>query len=173
MIRRPPRSKRTDTLFPYTTLFRSSHAALVAELPLALGGEGRLDLLVNAAGVLHSGERFGKVSAAILDDSFRTNAAGPLLLTQALAALLADGAKVANLSSELGSITDAGRFGTPSYCIRKAAQNMASVLLAHAMHARGIVVAALHPGWVQTDMGGPHAPLPAADPGRGARAGAG
>src|SRR3546814_2936160 len=92
---------------------------LVAELPLALGGEGRLDLLVNAAGVLHSGERFGKVSAAILDDSFRTNAAGPLLLTQALAALLADGAKVANLSSELGSITDAGRFGTPSYCISK------------------------------------------------------
>src|SRR3546814_13037994 len=29
MIRRPPRSKRTDTLFPYTTLFRSHHAALV------------------------------------------------------------------------------------------------------------------------------------------------
>src|SRR3546814_3825477 len=83
------------------------------------------------------------------------NAAGPLLLTQALAALLADGAKVANLSSELGSITDAGRFGTPSYCISKAAQNMASVLLAHALHERGIVVAALHPGWVQTDMGGP------------------
>src|SRR3546814_4824601 len=107
MSRRPPRSTPTDTLFPYTTLFRStslnalagdhpgrlhvlpldvadpkSHAALVAELPLALGGEGRLDLLVNAAGVLHSGERFGKVSAAILDDSFRTNAAGPLLLTQ-------------------------------------------------------------------------------------------
>src|SRR3546814_2178932 len=62
-----------------------SHAALAAELPLALGDGERLDLLVNAAGVLHSGERFGKVSAAILDDSFRTNAAGPLLLTQALA----------------------------------------------------------------------------------------
>src|SRR3546814_9079132 len=102
MIRRPPRSTRTATLFPYTTLFRS----------------------------------------------------------QALAALLADGAKVANLSSELGSITDAGRFGTPSYCISKAAQNMASVLLAHALHERGIVVAALHPGWVQTDMGGPNATVP-------------
>lgn len=152
-----------------------SHASLVAELPLALGDDGRLDLLVNAAGVLHSGERFGKVTAAILDDSFRTNAAGPFLLTQALAPLLADacpeqgrrGARVANLSSELGSITDAGRFGTPSYCISKAAQNMASVLLAHALQERGIVVAALHPGWVQTDMGGPNATVPAADSVRG------
>jgi len=152
-----------------------SHATLVAELPLALGEGERLDLLVNCAGVLHSGERFGKVTAAILEDSFRTNAAGPLLLTQALAPLLADaspgqgrsGARVANLSSELGSIAEAGRFGTPSYCISKAAQNMASVLLAHALRERGIVVVALHPGWVQTDMGGPNATVPAADSVRG------
>src|SRR5690606_29356474 len=105
------------------------HAALVAEPPLALGESERLALSVNGAGVLHSAERFGKVTAAILDDSFRTNAAGPFLLTQALAPLLADGARVANLSSELGSIAGAGRFGTPSYSISKAAQNMASVLL--------------------------------------------
>src|SRR3546814_67791 len=124
-------------ILPLDVADPKSHAALVAELPLALGGEGRLDLLVNAAGVLHSGERFGKVSAAILDDSFRTNAAGPLLLTQALAALLADGAKVANLSSELGSITDAGRFGTPRYCISKAAQHLASLRLRSAERPGG------------------------------------
>jgi len=144
-----------------------SHAALLAELPLVLGDDGRLDLLANVAGVLHSGERFGKVAAATLDDSFRTNAAGPFLLTQALAPLLADGARVANLSSELGSIAGASRFGTPSYCISKAAQNMASVLLAQALRERGIVVVALHPGWVQTDMGGPNAALPATDSVRG------
>src|SRR5690606_38334060 len=144
-----------------------SHAALLAELPLVLGDDGRLDLLANVAGVLHSGERFGKVAAATLDDSFRTNAAVPFLLTQALAPLLADGARVANLSSELGSIAGASRFGTPSYCISKAAQNMASVLLAQAVLERGIVVVALHPGWVQTDMGGPNAALPATDSVRG------
>jgi NAD(P)-dependent dehydrogenase (short-subunit alcohol dehydrogenase family) len=144
-----------------------SQAALAAELPLAIGDDARLDLLVNSAGVLHSGERFGKVTAAILEDSFRTNAAGPFLLAQALAPLLADGARVANLSSELGSIADAGRFGTPSYCISKAAQNMASVLLAHALRERGIVVVALHPGWARTDMGGPNATVPPADSVRG------
>lgn len=144
-----------------------SRAALVAELPLVLGEHDRIDLLANVAGVLHSGERFGGVEDAILDDSFRTNAAGPFLLVQALAPLLAEGARVANLSSELGSIADAGRFGTPSYCISKAAQNMASVLLAHALRERGIVVAALHPGWVQTEMGGPDATVPVTDSVRG------
>lgn len=144
-----------------------SQAGLARELPLVLGEDGRLGLLVNNAGVLHSGERFGKVSLDLLDDSFRINAAGPFLLTQALAPLLADGARVANLSSELGSIADAGRFGTPSYCISKAAQNMGSVLLAHALAARGVVVVALHPGWVQTDMGGPQSTLPAPDAVRG------
>src|SRR3546814_19468090 len=58
-----------------------SHAALVAELPLALGGDGRLDLLVNAAGVLHSGKRFGKLGAATPDDCFPPNHPGRLLQT--------------------------------------------------------------------------------------------
>ena len=131
-----------------------SRAELVRELPLVLGEDARLDLLLNNAGVLHSGERFGKVDAATLDDSLRTNASGPFLLTQALAPLLADGATVANLSSELGSIAGKDAFRTPSYSISKAALNMATALLARALGERGIVVLALHPGWVQTDMGG-------------------
>ena len=78
-----------------------SREAFAHELPLVCE---RLDLLVNTAGVLHSGERFGQLTEANFDDSFRINASGPLLLTQALAPLLADGAVVANLSSILGSI---------------------------------------------------------------------
>ena len=140
-----------------------SRAELVRELPLVLGEDARLDLLLNNAGVLHSGERFGKVDAATLDDSLRTNASGPFLLTQALAPLLADGATVANLSSELGSISGKDAFRTPSYSISKAALNMATALLARALAERGIVVLALHPGWVQTDMGGDGAEVPPQD----------
>ena len=137
-----------------------AHQRAIAELLRELllldddGDSDRLDLLVNCAGVLHSGERFGGIGAAHINDSFRTNAMGPFLLTQALAPRLRDGARVANISSELGSIAGLTRFGTPSYNISKAAQNMATALLAEALRPRGIVVVALHPGWVQTDMGG-------------------
>jgi len=139
-----------------------SIAALAGELPLA-GGPVPLDLLVNCAGVLHSGERFGRLDPATLVGSFRVNAMGPLLLTEALAPMLADGARVANISSILGSIASLGRFGSPSYDISKAAQNMATALLAKALADRGIVVVALHPGWAQTDMGGENATVPVAD----------
>lgn len=138
-------------VLPLDVADAKSRAELVRELPLV---GGRIDLLINNAGVLHSGERFGALSAAHLEDSFRTNAAGPLLLTEALAPTLSDGGCVANVSSQLGSIANTTRFGTPSYNISKAAQNMATVLLAHALHDRAIKVVALHPGWVQTDMGG-------------------
>lgn len=143
-----------------------SRASLVHDLPLVLGDD-RLDLLVNNAGVLHSGERFGHVEAAILEDSFRTNAIGPFLLAQALAPLLNDGARIANLSSVMASIASRGEFRSPSYCASKAAQNMLTVQLAQAVAARDIVVLALHPGWVQTEMGGEHATVPTADAVRG------
>lgn len=143
-----------------------SHAELVSEWPL-LAGEGeqppRIGLLVNNAGVLHAGERFGGIARDNLVHSFVTNAAGPMLLTQALAPLLADGARVVNLSSRLGSVSETGRFGTPSYAISKAALNMATAQLAQALAPRGIVVVAVSPGWVRTDMGGEKAEVEPAD----------
>ena len=146
-----------------------SRDELVRELPLLAGDDAppRIDLLVNNAGILHSGERFGSVPEANLVDSLRINAIGPFLLVQALAPLLADGARVANLSSQLGSIERVTRFGTPSYAISKAAQNMATAQLVHALGPRGIVVVALHPGWVQTEMGGAGADVTPEDSARG------
>ena len=190
-------------MLPLDVAEPKSRANLLHELPLVLaeeedGSPGKLDLVINNAGVLHSGERFGHVEQALLEDSLRTNAIGPFLLAQALAPLFsdvggvaggavnslpdtrsvdrapgpADGTQlrrtvVANISSQLGSIANTTRFGTPSYAISKAAQNMASALLARALGERGIVVLALHPGWVMTEMGGEHATLPTADAVRG------
>ena len=164
-------------VLPLDVADAKSRTRLAHELPLVLGRHldeepedgtpGTLDLLVNNAGVLHSGERFGHVEQALLEDSLRINAIGPFLLAQALAPLLRDAASsrtvIANISSQLGSIANTTRFGTPSYDISKAAQNMGSVLLARALAERGIVVLALHPGWVQTEMGGAQAQVAPAD----------
>jgi NAD(P)-dependent dehydrogenase (short-subunit alcohol dehydrogenase family) len=176
--RQPGRATALNTLageypgrlhvLPLDVATARSRDELVRELPLVLD-DARLDLLVNNAGVLHGGERFGQVAESDLETSLRTNAVGPFLLTQALAPLLADagsdgaGATVANLSSEIGSLAGRTEFRTPSYAMGKAAQNMGSVLLAKALAPRGIRVVALHPGWVRTDMGGPQATLAVED----------
>jgi NAD(P)-dependent dehydrogenase (short-subunit alcohol dehydrogenase family) len=120
-----------------------------------------LDLLLNNAGKLVPGERFGTVTADALSSSVQVNMVGAFMLTQALAPLLAKGehAIVANISSQLGSIARTESFYTPSYAISKAALNMATVLLARGLADSGVCVVAFHPGWVKTDMGGSGAPL--------------
>lgn len=123
-------------------------------------GEG-IEVLINCAGVLVSGERFGELVASTFDATLHTNVVGPLLLTQALAPLLARGtrARVINLSSELGSLTDTAHFYSPSYAVSKAALNMVTRLLAAELRQQGICVVSIHPGWVRTDMGGASAPI--------------
>jgi NAD(P)-dependent dehydrogenase (short-subunit alcohol dehydrogenase family) len=123
----------------------------------------RIGLLVNNAGMLVSGERFGAIEGKALRDSFAANAEGPFLLAQALAPRLADGAKVVNVSTSLGSIGGTASLHSPSYAISKAALNMASRLLSIALAPRGAVVVALSPGWVRTGMGGAAAPLAPAE----------
>jgi NAD(P)-dependent dehydrogenase (short-subunit alcohol dehydrogenase family) len=144
-------------LLPLDVADEKSRTAFARELPLVTDG---IDLLVNNAGVLHSGERWGSVTAANLEDSLRTNAMGPFLLTQALDAQLVDGASVANISSGMSSLGDDPEFNAPSYRISKTALNMATALLAKALAPRKIKVIALCPGWVQTDMGGNSAEIP-------------
>lgn len=77
-------------VLPLNVADPDSRAGFIAELPLALGEDARIDLLINNAGVLHSGERFGQLQPATLEDSLAVNAIGPLLLTQALAPWFAD-----------------------------------------------------------------------------------
>ena len=148
-------------VLPLDVASEKSRAELARELPLV--EDAPLDLLVNNAGVLHSGERWGHVDGAILEDSLRTNAVGPFLLAQALGPRLADGGVVANISSMMSSLATRTEFRSPSYCISKAAQNMATVMLDLALRPRGIRVVALCPGWVRTDMGGKDAEIDVAD----------
>ena len=66
-----------------------------------------LDLLINNAGVLVTGERYGELSAKAFTETFSVNVVGPLLLTQALTPLMTRGEspKVGNLSSDVGSLS--------------------------------------------------------------------
>jgi NAD(P)-dependent dehydrogenase (short-subunit alcohol dehydrogenase family) len=119
----------------------------------------RIDCLVNNAVMLVAGEHYGSIEAKALQDSFAAIAEGPFLLTQALAPRLSDAAKVVNISTGLASIAGANSLFSPSYSISKAALNMATKLTSIALADRGVVVIALSPGWVATDMGGANASL--------------
>jgi NAD(P)-dependent dehydrogenase (short-subunit alcohol dehydrogenase family) len=148
------------TVLPLTLPEPRSIAELVREIAAL---DLRIGLLINNAGLLVSGERFGAIEPKALRDSFAANAEGPFLLAQALAPRFAAKAKVVNLSTSLGSIGGTDSLYSPSYAISKAALNMASRLLSIALAAQGAIVVALSPGWVRTDMGGANAPLSASD----------
>lgn len=140
-----------------------SREELARELPLVLGEDARIDLLLLNAGVLHAGERFGTLDQAQLEHSVRTNAIGPLLLCQALAPWLARGVRVVAMSSRLGSISLVEEFRSPGYALSKAALNMVVAQLVHALAPQQAVLAAVSPGWARTDMGGPDAEVDPVD----------
>jgi NAD(P)-dependent dehydrogenase (short-subunit alcohol dehydrogenase family) len=92
---------------------------------------------------------------------YDTNALGPLRVARALRpALAAARGKIVSVTSLMGSIADNTSGGAYAYRMAKAALNMASKNLALELRDEGITSVVVNPGWVQTDMGGPSAPLP-------------
>ncbi|MBU2976980.1 SDR family oxidoreductase [Alteromonas sp. C1M14] len=110
-----------------------------------------IDWLINNAGVLGN-ESIRDWEPATIDYQFRVNALGPLLVTQILLSNLSEGGKIGLMTSRMGSMTDNGSGGYYGYRMSKAALNAAGVSLAHDLKAKGIAVALLHPGFVQTEM---------------------
>ncbi|WP_100657145.1 SDR family oxidoreductase [Alteromonas flava] len=118
----------------------------------ALGGV-QIDVLINNAGVL-ARESLEDWSPATIEQQFRVNALAPLLVTQVLLPRLSPGSKVGLITSRMGSMQDNGSGGYYGYRMSKAALNAAGVSMARDLHAQGIAVALLHPGYVQTEMVG-------------------
>ena len=114
-----------------------------------------LDILINNAGILRS-DAFGELDYDDMLLQFRVNALGPLRVTEALSGSLQEGAKVAIVTSRVGSIEDNGSGGNWGYRTSKAAVNMIGKNLMHELRPRGIAVALLHPGLVATEMTGGH-----------------
>lgn len=140
-------------------------AQSIAQLPHLLAEyTDTIDLLINNAGMNVPAPEYrqlGSLQAEALLETLRVNAVGPLLVTQALLSSLRASAnpKLINISSQVGSMDWKRGGGGYSYAGSKAALNMYTRTLAADLRADGVIVITIHPGWVQTDMGGAGAPL--------------
>jgi NAD(P)-dependent dehydrogenase (short-subunit alcohol dehydrogenase family) len=125
-----------------------------------------INLLIHSAGLLIE-DTLSSVRADDVRAQLEINALAPLFLTQALAPLLVRGAKVALITSRMGSIGDNTSGGYYGYRMSKAALNAAGVSMARDFAPRGVSVVILHPGAVRTGMTGGHGILEPDESARG------
>lgn len=149
-----------DVQFIHIDINEQQTATSAAET--IVGRFGKLDLLVNNAGIVSEGD--GLPSKATLDavqTVMQTNFVGAILVTQAMLPLLrkAGNAQIINVSSALGCISqqtnpDWKYFPVKllAYCASKAALNMFTVQLAYEFRDGSIAVNSVNPGYVATDL---------------------
>lgn len=135
--------------------------AHIANLRAVLG-DRPVDILINNAGTYGQDDaHFGHTDEAAWLRAFRINTIAPVKIAEALVENVAASSRrvIACLSSKMGSIADNGSGGSYVYRSSKAALNMCVKGMAIDLAPRGITVVAFHPGWVLTEMGGPHAEI--------------
>ncbi len=115
-----------------------------------------LDVLINNAAI-HFDMWQDAVDAdlSVVREALQTNVVGVWSTTAALLPLMSHGGRIVNVSSGSGSFGETSGPRAPAYAVSKAALNMLTVKLAAAVKDRGILVNAMCPGWVATDLGGP------------------
>ena len=137
---------------------------------------GKLDILINNAGVLHEAlignNDSATVSQEVLKETFQTNLFAVVELTQRLLPLIrkSPAGRIVNLSSILASQNLHSMENSPiepaksfAYNASKTALNVFTIHLAHELRGTNVKVNSAHPGWVKTPLGGPHAPMEVAD----------
>jgi NAD(P)-dependent dehydrogenase (short-subunit alcohol dehydrogenase family) len=121
---------------------------------------GRLDVLVNNAGIAGPEEPLHEVDVAGIDDTLAVNLRGPVVLARHALPLLLErpGGRVVNVSSGMGALGEgmSGSYGP--YRVSKAGINALSVYLHGEYGDRGLIANSACPGWVRTDLGSPDAP---------------
>ncbi len=119
-----------------------------------------VDWLIHVAGILRR-DSLKELNFPEIEEQLRVNSLGPLMTTSVLLPKLAEGSKIAFLSSRMGSVADNTSGAYYGYRSSKAALNMMGVSLAHDLKPQGITVLLLHPGYVQTDMTDHHGDIDA------------
>ena len=131
--------------------------AQIDALALQLKDES-IDVLINNAGV-YPASSFGDTNYQAWAEGFKVNSMAPLKMAEAFVQHITRGQlkKIATLSSKMGSLDDNTSGESYSYRSSKTAVNMVMKSLSIDLKPYGISVVTLHPGWVQTDMGGSNA----------------
>lgn len=117
---------------------------------------GRLDVLVNNAAITYdTWQRAVTADLAVVREAAETNLYGPWLMVQEFLPLLrrSERGRIVNVSSEAASLAHMGS-GTPAYTAPKVALNALTRMLGDELRGDKILVNAVCPGWVATDMGG-------------------
>ncbi|XP_010401720.3 C-factor-like isoform X3 [Corvus cornix cornix] len=154
-------------IIPLEVTNPASIKAAAAKVGEHLGGSG-LNLLINNAGIIKP-KTLDSETLEDMTETYTTNTAGPLLMGQAFLPLLkkaAQGSLGSGLSCSKAAIINISSIGgsfssfftwdviqATSYRCSKAALNMLSKCQSLAYREHGVLCVALHPGWVQTDMG--------------------
>lgn len=124
-----------------------------------------LDLLINNAAISGAGQNLGELTKDTIMRMLAINVAAPMLIVQRYFDLVQKGnqPKIVNITSGLGSMTAHDSRGLYPYSTSKAALNRFMRTLMLDARDVGIITIVMDPGWVQTDMGGPHAMLTPAE----------
>lgn len=133
-----------------------SNPIMLANLSYVI--EEPIDILINNAGIYGpKGLAFGEYKADDWAEVLKINTIAPMMIAQTLAEKVAasNEKKIVLISSKMGSIADNQKGGSYIYRSSKAAINAVGKTLAIDLADQGVKVAIVHPGWVQTDMGGP------------------
>ena len=122
-----------------------------------------VDILINNAGIYldKNNSSIGSLNYEAWEETFRVNTLGPIRVTEAFLQHIASSKKrlIITISSHMGSITDIQETSSYYYRSSKAALNAAMKCLSIELKPNNIGILLLHPGWVQTQLGGSNAAL--------------
>lgn len=110
----------------------------------------RIDVLINNAGIGPDLDTM-KPDLESFESTMSVNVTGTTFLTESLLPYVVEGGKVINISSKMGSINACNMTDSVAYRMSKAALNMYTKILTNRLEGR-MSVAAIHPGWVKTDI---------------------
>jgi NAD(P)-dependent dehydrogenase (short-subunit alcohol dehydrogenase family) len=152
LARECPERCRIETLDVSSALSVSGFAKQCQQLKV-------IDVLINNAGVLlDRGRAFVDLDLDVVSATMAVNTVAPMRVTQSLLPLLIKSSRpiVASITSKMGSIEDNTSGGYYAYRMSKTALNM--FCKCFSTDFPNVISMVLHPGWVQTDMGGSQAP---------------